>query len=344
MFAVLINKVSLQVTVEAVFGGSVVLPCSSAEHDLKLQDVDVFWRHNGSKIVFDIIKGEDSLENQGQWYKNRAETFPEEYVRGNFSIKLSGLTHADAGKYICLITPSDEQETVELIINEKRSQAALCHVNMAWVQTLMSCSFVCIFAVLINKVCLQVTVEAVFGGSVVLPCSSAEHDLKRLDTEVHWRHNGSKIVFDIIKGEVSLENQGQWYKNRAETFPEEYVRGNFSIKLSGLTHADAGQYICLITPSDEQETVELIINDLFVAETTTEKGNKTTDQENQETRPDRVEKSWLWILVVILLTIILGLLFFLIIFRKKIPSCLMSGEHGLGSDAHEVVSPVPCYE
>ncbi|XP_058617144.1 ICOS ligand-like [Onychostoma macrolepis] len=137
------------------------------------------------------------------------------------------------------------------------------------------------FAVLINKVSLQVTVEAVFGGSVVLPCSSAEHDLKLQDVDVFWRHNGSKIVFDIIKGEDSLENQGQWYKNRAETFPEEYVRGNFSIKLSGLTHADAGKYICLITPSDEQETVELIINDLFVAETTTEKGNKSTDQETR---------------------------------------------------------------
>ncbi|KAF4094672.1 uncharacterized protein LOC131535598 [Onychostoma macrolepis] len=206
---------------------------------------------------------------------------------------------------------------------------------------MISCSFICVFAVLINKVCLQVTVEAVFGGSVVLPCSSAEHDLKLQDVDVSWRHNGSKSVCDLIPHSNSIETQDPRYRNRAETFPEEYEQRNFSIKLSGLTHADAGKYICYITPSDEQKTVELIINDLFVAETTTEKGNKTTDQ---ETRPDRVEKSWLWIPVVILLTIILGLLFFLIIFRKKIPSCLMSGEHGLGSDAHEVVSPVPCYK
>ncbi len=105
----------LQVT-EAVIGGSFVL-CFSTQHDLKLQDTDVHWRHNGSKIVFDIIKGEDSLEKQDQWYKNRVESFPEEYERGNFSIKLTVLTHADAGKYICLITPSDEQNTVQLIIN-----------------------------------------------------------------------------------------------------------------------------------------------------------------------------------------------------------------------------------
>ncbi len=80
---------------------------------------------------------------------------------------------------------------------------------------------------------------------------------------------------------------------------------------------------------------------LFFAETTTEKGNKTTDQE--ETRPDSVEKSWHWIPVGIALPIILGLLFFLIKFRNNIPSCPMSVEHDPSSDAHEVVNPVPCY-
>uniref|UniRef100_A0A673GFL2 Ig-like domain-containing protein n=1 Tax=Sinocyclocheilus rhinocerous TaxID=307959 RepID=A0A673GFL2_9TELE len=110
-------SVCLQVTVEGFIGGSVVLPCSSDDHDHKLQEVDVSWRHNGSKNVCDLIPHSNSLETQDPRYKNRAETFPQEYERRNFSIKLSGLTHADAGKYICLITPSDEQETVELIIN-----------------------------------------------------------------------------------------------------------------------------------------------------------------------------------------------------------------------------------
>ncbi|XP_043078363.1 sodium channel subunit beta-4-like [Puntigrus tetrazona] len=123
-----------------------------------------------------------------------------------------------------------------------------------------SCSFICVIAALLNKVSLQVTVEAVIGGSVLLTCTSAaRHKLQ--DTEVHWRHNGSRIVFDIIKGEDSLEKQHQWYKNRAETFPEEYMRRNFSIKLNDLSHADAGKYICYIKPSDEQETVKLILKD-----------------------------------------------------------------------------------
>ncbi len=100
------------------YGGSVVLPCSSTEHDLKLQDTDVHWRDKNDTIVYSIIKGEHSLVGQDPQYKNRVETFPDEYLRANFSIKLTAVTHADAGKYICYITnPSDsQQETVQLII------------------------------------------------------------------------------------------------------------------------------------------------------------------------------------------------------------------------------------
>ncbi len=39
---VFVFSACLQVTVMGFIGGSVVLPCSSAEHDLKLQDIDVF--------------------------------------------------------------------------------------------------------------------------------------------------------------------------------------------------------------------------------------------------------------------------------------------------------------
>jgi len=101
---------------------------------------------------------------------------------------------------------------------------------------------------------------AVIGGSVLLPCSSTKHDLEPQDTEVHWRHNGSELVYDIVNGEDSLEKQDPLYKNRAESFPQEYERGNFSIKLNNLTHTDAGKHICFITHSNEQKTVQLIIN------------------------------------------------------------------------------------
>ncbi|XP_050957634.1 CXADR-like membrane protein isoform X2 [Labeo rohita] len=122
-----------------------------------------------------------------------------------------------------------------------------------------SCCFICVFAVLIKNVSLQVTVQAVIGGSVVLPCSSAEL-LKLQDIDVSWRHNDSKIVCDIIPCSTSPVTQDPENKNRVETFSQEYLKGNFSIKLNNLIHTDAGQYICYIKNSNELQTVKLIIN------------------------------------------------------------------------------------
>uniref|UniRef100_A0A8C1V9Z1 Ig-like domain-containing protein n=1 Tax=Cyprinus carpio TaxID=7962 RepID=A0A8C1V9Z1_CYPCA len=133
-------SVSLDVTVEGFIGGSVVLPCSSAQQDLKLQDIDVFWRDKDSEIMYNLIKGADSLELQDQRYKNRAQTFPDEYKRGNFSIKLVNLTHTDAGMFICYITPSDERETVKLIIKESTEQENHGpETQLDWWQILLIC-------------------------------------------------------------------------------------------------------------------------------------------------------------------------------------------------------------
>ncbi|XP_058617563.1 CD276 antigen homolog [Onychostoma macrolepis] len=146
---------------------------------------------------------------------------------------------------------------------------------------------ICVFAALINKVCLQVTVEAVIGGSVVLPCSSTEHDLKVQDISVLWRHNGSETIYDLIRGNDSVAEQNPRYKNRAKTFPDEYLRGNFSIKLINLQHTDAGEFSCFIIHSSDskQETVWLLIN-----ESTVEKGSNSTDQANQE--PETNAHQW----------------------------------------------------
>lgn len=109
-------SVSLQVTFEGFIGGSVVLPCSSTQRDLKLQDINVHWRQKGGKIVYDVVGGKDLTAAQDQQYKNRAETFTKVYEEGNFSLKISNLTQADSGKYICHITNSSELQTVELVI------------------------------------------------------------------------------------------------------------------------------------------------------------------------------------------------------------------------------------
>ncbi|XP_048038785.1 CXADR-like membrane protein [Megalobrama amblycephala] len=189
--------------------------------------------------------------------------------------------------------------------------------------------FICVFAVLINKVSLQETVEAVIGGSVVLPCSSTEHDHKLQDIDIHWRHNGSKIVYDIVNGQDSVVLQDQRYKSRAETFPDEHLRGNFSIKLHNLTHDDAGKYICFIKHTSKQKTVQLIIK-----ESTAEKENKSTDQGNEgEEKGADVETSstslWVYIVVAVFLVLacsIISASFIIFPFRGRIQSASIPSE------------------
>ncbi len=109
-------SVSLLDTVEGVIGGSVVLPCSAREHQLRTEDITVHWRYGDRLIVYDIINGKGSVEEPDPQYKNRAESFSEEYMRGNFSIKLNNLQHTDAGKYQCYIIEESTIQTVKLHI------------------------------------------------------------------------------------------------------------------------------------------------------------------------------------------------------------------------------------
>ncbi len=102
------------------------------------------------------------------------------------------------------------------------------------------------------------------GGSAVLPCSSKKPPLTIQDLfknyQVRWRNKYDLSVYDIINGKVFVEGQNPEYKNRAESFPEEYMRGNFSIKLNNLQHTDAGEYQCyIIIEESKDQTVELLI-------------------------------------------------------------------------------------
>lgn len=186
---------------------------------------------------------------------------------------------------------------------------------------IFSFCFICVFALLVNKVCLQVTVEGFIGGSVVLPCSSTEHDLKPQDIDVYWVYSVRTYVFDIIKGNESEAGQDPRYKNRAKMFSDEYLRGNFSLKLINLTETDAGKYTCYITHSEEQETVELILK-----ESTVGKGNQTQTGMDPDVKT-LSSYHWVYIAIPVLLLIIVLFIiagFIIINYRKRAQACSLS--------------------
>uniref|UniRef100_A0A8C1XGD9 Ig-like domain-containing protein n=1 Tax=Cyprinus carpio TaxID=7962 RepID=A0A8C1XGD9_CYPCA len=118
------------------------------------------------------------------------------------------------------------------------------------------------YSLILNKCCLviklplQVLIVGYVGDSVVLPCSS---ELNTEDITVHWRHNDTLKVYDIINGKVSVEEQDSVYKNRTESFPQSYKTGNFSLKLNNLQYNDTGNYTCHITNELLIHTMEILV-------------------------------------------------------------------------------------
>ncbi|KAK2907132.1 hypothetical protein Q8A67_006117 [Cirrhinus molitorella] len=184
---------------------------------------------------------------------------------------------------------------------------------------IIGCCFICVFAVLINKVFLDIRVVGFIGGSVVLPCSSAEHDLKPQDINVVWRDKDSEAVYDLINGKAFVEQQDQRYKNRTQTFPDEYRRGNFSVKLINLTHSDEGEFNCLITHSadSKHQTVWLVIN-----ESTVETGNQSTEEEKQV---PGMQSDWWKILISVCILLTVIILIIIIILRRKRTQAYLAG-------------------
>ncbi len=105
----------VSVIVEGFVGDVAVFFCSIPESEIqgKIEKFSVHWRHeDGGKKVCDIIDGNGTCQNQAPEYKNRVETFPEEYKKGNFSIKLNCLQKTDARKYHCYITGPTQNHTI----------------------------------------------------------------------------------------------------------------------------------------------------------------------------------------------------------------------------------------
>ncbi len=112
----LFSPVSLQDSVNEfnrVVGDSVTLPCMYVNQK---PSTDVLWRLNASIKVLNIIDGKPSTEKQDGLFKSRTESFPSEYAKGNYSIKLKDLNLTHAGIYTCFLQNSNEEKKMQLFV------------------------------------------------------------------------------------------------------------------------------------------------------------------------------------------------------------------------------------
>ncbi|KAK7137230.1 hypothetical protein R3I93_017339 [Phoxinus phoxinus] len=102
---------------------------------------------------------------------------------------------------------------------------------------------VCNFILVLTEASVEETVQVFIGDYVVLPCHSPR---KPTLLTAHWRYEDSKNVYDIQDGVGSTKEQEPVYKSRTESFPAEYSKGNFSLKLRKLQNIDAGSFCCFL--------------------------------------------------------------------------------------------------
>uniref|UniRef100_A0AAR2L6B5 Ig-like domain-containing protein n=1 Tax=Pygocentrus nattereri TaxID=42514 RepID=A0AAR2L6B5_PYGNA len=115
VFLLLMQKVSL-LEIEGFVGDTVILPCLISGKALP-NKVTVFWRFRDSSTVYNIVDSRASLDEQDAPFTGRVDSFPDEWIKGNFSIKLSAVKKTDGGMYTCFIPEVNIQTTVYLIVN-----------------------------------------------------------------------------------------------------------------------------------------------------------------------------------------------------------------------------------
>ncbi|XP_052394453.1 V-set domain-containing T-cell activation inhibitor 1-like isoform X2 [Carassius gibelio] len=118
LFLNLIDKGSPECQdVTGFVGDSVLMPCSYQDRKLEPEEINVFWRYNAYKIVYDIEQGKPSTIEQDPMFKGRITSFLQEHKNGNFSLILSNLTVTDAGQFLCDIP--DVEKKCERMLHVK---------------------------------------------------------------------------------------------------------------------------------------------------------------------------------------------------------------------------------
>lgn len=121
-----VTTVSCQDKVQVRVGRSAVLPCAISQTK---ESVSVHWRDQGERVVLDIIDNTAKVSNQHKNFRDRVQSFPDQYNRGNFSIVLTKVQMSDNGSYDCHIPKVDFQRRVYLTVTGERDTITLMAGN-----------------------------------------------------------------------------------------------------------------------------------------------------------------------------------------------------------------------
>ncbi|XP_067278299.1 uncharacterized protein [Pseudorasbora parva] len=205
----------------AQLGGSILLPCS-VETPLPVDELEVEWRKTDEETLVHLFQnGEDRPEAQYPSYRDRAHFFPEQVLKGNFSILLENITVVDTGIYKCVVF--FDQDVGEIPITVQYVERVVVTGE-------------------------DQTVFANVGEEVVLNCMVDSHIPPQQFDEVSWKKVDKISDFIPVllfqNGTIFPGSSHERYRDRAEFFREEIPKGNFTMRLKNVQTADKGEYMC----------------------------------------------------------------------------------------------------
>ncbi|KAG7455335.1 hypothetical protein MATL_G00255530 [Megalops atlanticus] len=208
----------------AQLGGSVLLPCS-VDRPLALEEVEVEWRRTDSETLVHLFQeGESRPESQPERYRERATFFNELIPKGNFSLLLTNVSTEDRGVYECVVHSNLESNRISVEIKD-------------------------VERLVVTGSDQAISVHA--GEEVIMNCIVDTH-VPLNELQVEWLKTDQDIMVLLFsEGESRPESQHERYQARAQFFPEEIQKGNFSLKLRDVKTEDKGEYMCSVH-SDSQ--------------------------------------------------------------------------------------------
>ncbi|XP_073682499.1 junctional adhesion molecule-like [Garra rufa] len=203
-------------------GGSVVLPCY-VETPLVAETVKVLWKKTDSETVVHLYEnGESQSEAQHKDYRDRAHFFTDQIQHGNFSLLLENVSAEDKGVYRCKVY---SQQVADKTLVEIKDAEHLLVSGPAQ------------------------SVSAYDGEDVTLNCSVDSHVTPEHIEEVSWKKKDKDrhILILLFQNNKSLSDASdERYRDRAEFFTTEILKGNFSLRLKSVRTEDKGVYMCQV--------------------------------------------------------------------------------------------------
>uniref|UniRef100_A0AAY4DG75 Ig-like domain-containing protein n=1 Tax=Denticeps clupeoides TaxID=299321 RepID=A0AAY4DG75_9TELE len=275
--------------VSARVGDDVTLGCSVDSHVPPEKMEKVVWKRPDQDVIVLLYKGGEVLHDSShERYRGRAEFFPAEIHKGNFSLRLKEVRTEDEGDFMCEVHTSLLSASLHvkgpsgplqvqlgdsvLLPCSVRTPVPLEELEVEWRRS-DSETLVLLFQdgeergeepefrnrahffteeISRGNFSLFLTdaVSARVGDDVTLGCSVDSHVPPERMEKVVWKRPDQDVIVLLYKGgEVLHDSSHERYRGRAEFFPAEIHKGNFSLRLKEVRTEDEGDFMCEVHTS-----------------------------------------------------------------------------------------------